>query len=141
MSLDPKARERLALFAGDGNPLPGSIYAAINDVLAEVERLEQYELAFKALHSGDWDTRARALCDKVPGSLGDNIWHVCVKLAERLEQDNALLRALCVAWRKNDECYRYCEHGIGPKCDDEDWAAATDALNSARAAVDAAGLL
>ena len=59
----------------------------------------------------------------------------------KAERERDLLAAECRAWRKNDECYRYCEHGIGPECEDEDWAAASTTLESARAATDAAGVL
>ena len=53
----------------------------------------------------------------------------------------AVLAAECRASRKNDECANYCNAGVGPECEEEDWADATSAMLDARAATDASGAL
>jgi len=59
----------------------------------------------------------------------------------RAEAERDLLAAECRASRKNDACANYCTAGVGPECEDEDWADATNAMLAARAATDAAGVL
>lgn len=73
-----------------------------------------------------------ASCDDAAGAVDR-------EMAIRAERD--LLAAECRAWRYNDECYRYCEHGIGSECSDDDWAEASARVAAARAATDAAGVL